>query len=217
VAKRLLVERGFRGTRLDDIASEAGCAKGALYLEFPDKETLLRDVLHDAFDGVRARFASQVVPIRSPLDRLVATLEFAFHEHAREPLFARLLREDPEMKVLGLAEGDRDRQQAQAQSDQLVAWAADGIERGEIRPDFNPRLMPLVIGVLRHAPMHTPLLAVLGASGDDVLRAILEIFRAGLADPAHRPKIAMAAAARASAARPASRSQARKPTRKGTR
>ena len=38
-------EKGFAGTRLDDIAARAGVSKGALYLYFPNKEALFRAVV----------------------------------------------------------------------------------------------------------------------------------------------------------------------------
>jgi AcrR family transcriptional regulator len=39
-------ERGLAGARLDDIAKRAGVAKGTIYLYFPTKEALFRDMVH---------------------------------------------------------------------------------------------------------------------------------------------------------------------------
>jgi len=184
VAKRLFIERGFRGTTLDVVAEEAGCAKGALYLEFADKETLLREVADETFAAIRDRFVAQVVGIDSPLARLRETLRFAFREYAAEPLFSRLLREDPELKALGVGQRADQMAAARAQNDMLVAWVDEGIARGEIRPDVDRELVPMVLGVLRHAPQHVPFgVALGGPSPERVLDAIVDIFAAGLAAP----------------------------------
>lgn len=184
VAKRLFIERGFRGTTLDAVAEAAGCAKGALYLEFADKESLLREVADETFAAIRERFAAQVVGIESPLARLRETLRFAFREYAAEPLFPRLLREDPELKALGVGQRADQIAAAQAQNAMLVGWVDEGIARGEIRPDVDRELVPAVLGVLRHAPQHVQFGVGLGGpAGERVLDAIADIFAAGLAAP----------------------------------
>lgn len=180
VAKRSFVERGFRGTTLSEVAREAGCAKGALYLEFEDKEALLRAVVQQAFDAVRERYHDQVLSLCSPLDRLVATLAFAFREHAREPLFARLLRDDPELEVLALASDEAARAQGRLEVERLAAWVDEGIALGEIRPDVDRNVIPLVIGLLRNIPLHLPTLEVVGASPEAALEGVLELVRQGL-------------------------------------
>ena len=44
-ALALFVEKGFAGTRLDDVAERAGLSKAAIYLYFKDKEALLEGVI----------------------------------------------------------------------------------------------------------------------------------------------------------------------------
>lgn len=39
-------DRGLAGARLDDIARRAGVAKGTIYLYFPNKEALFREMVH---------------------------------------------------------------------------------------------------------------------------------------------------------------------------
>jgi AcrR family transcriptional regulator len=43
----LFVERGFAGTRLDDVAARAGVSKGTLYLYFENKEELFKAVVRE--------------------------------------------------------------------------------------------------------------------------------------------------------------------------
>jgi AcrR family transcriptional regulator len=52
-------ERGLAGARLDDIAKRAGVAKGTIYLYFPNKEALFREMVRstivDAISSAEAR------------------------------------------------------------------------------------------------------------------------------------------------------------------
>src|SRR5260221_2603731 len=41
----LFVERGFAATRAEDVAARAGVSKGTLYLYYPSKEELLKEVI----------------------------------------------------------------------------------------------------------------------------------------------------------------------------
>ncbi|GAB4483434.1 MAG: TetR/AcrR family transcriptional regulator [Burkholderiaceae bacterium] len=43
----LFVEKGFAGTRLDDVAARAGVSKGTLYLYFANKEDLFKAVVRE--------------------------------------------------------------------------------------------------------------------------------------------------------------------------
>lgn len=51
-ARRMLVKRGFQDIVLDDIAHEAGVAKGTLFLHFKDKEELFSAAFADLVDGL---------------------------------------------------------------------------------------------------------------------------------------------------------------------
>ena len=61
-ALELFVERGYAGTRLEDVAARAGVSKGTLYLYFENKEELLKAV-------VREGLASPIAEIRSRVDQ----------------------------------------------------------------------------------------------------------------------------------------------------
>src|SRR6185436_16317158 len=47
----LFVEKGFAGTRLDDVAERAGLSKAAIYLYFKDKEALLEGVIRQTISA----------------------------------------------------------------------------------------------------------------------------------------------------------------------
>ena len=50
-ALELFVEKGYAGTRLDDVAQRAGVSKGTLYLYFENKEDLFKAVVRESEIG----------------------------------------------------------------------------------------------------------------------------------------------------------------------
>jgi TetR/AcrR family transcriptional regulator, cholesterol catabolism regulator len=185
VAKSHFERFGFRRTRIEDVAREAGIAKGAVYLEFESKEVLLHAVIESLFEQIGRRYAAEVMPLESPRERLRATLRFSYRELARDALFERLVREDPDVAVLrSLAESGDNPRKADAQLEMLRGWVREGIERGELRADLDIEAVPFVFGVLRFLHYHTALVTV----GDRITRerlldAVIDIFIAGLSAP----------------------------------
>lgn len=188
VAKSHFERFGFRRTRIEDIARDAGIAKGAVYLEFESKEVLLHAVIEALFVEIGRRYAAEVMPLESPRERLRATLRFAYREFARDALFERLGREDPELAVFqSLAEAGDNPRKADAQVEMIRGWVREGVERGELRADLDVDAVPFVIGLLRFLHYHTALIT----TGDRITRerlldAVIDIFIAGLSAPPKR-------------------------------
>lgn len=188
VAKSHFERFGFRRTRIEDIAREAGIAKGAVYLEFESKEILLHAVIGTLFEEIGHRYAAEVMPLESPRERLRATLRFAYRELSREVLFERLVREDPDLAVLRSLAGSGDNpRKADAQIEMIRGWVREGIERGELRADLDIDVVPFVLGALRFLHYHTALIT----TGDRISRerlldGVVDIFIAGLSAPSKR-------------------------------
>jgi AcrR family transcriptional regulator len=77
----LFVERGYAGTRLDDVARRAGVSKGTLYLYYSSKEELFKAVIREG-----------LVPVYEQGERMVDA-----HTGSAEELIRNLLREWWEM------------------------------------------------------------------------------------------------------------------------
>jgi TetR/AcrR family transcriptional regulator, transcriptional repressor for nem operon len=76
-AMKLMIEKGFKATTVDDICAEAGLTKGSFFHYFADKEELAKATVKHfhqfqqcMFDG--AEFRS----IADPLDRVLGRLDF---------------------------------------------------------------------------------------------------------------------------------------------
>ncbi len=59
-ALELFVEKGFVGTRLDDVAARAGVSKGTLYLYFDSKEALFKAVIREGILPILDKGADMV-------------------------------------------------------------------------------------------------------------------------------------------------------------
>jgi AcrR family transcriptional regulator len=185
VAKGHFERFGFRRARIEDIAREAGIAKGAVYLEFESKEVLLHAVIEALLEETGRRYAAEVMSLESPRERLRATLRFAYRELARDALLERLVREDPELAVLrSLAESGDNPRKADAQVELIRAWVREGIERGEFRADVDIEAVPFVLGALRFLHYHTAIITTGDRiSRERLLEAVIDIFIAGLSAP----------------------------------
>jgi TetR/AcrR family transcriptional regulator len=65
-ALELFVERGFAATRAEDVAARAGVSKGTLYLYYPSKEELLKEV-------IRAHVINQIAEGEDLISRFEGT------------------------------------------------------------------------------------------------------------------------------------------------
>jgi AcrR family transcriptional regulator len=76
-ALALFVEKGFAGTRLDDVAERAGLSKAAIYLYFDDKTALFEAVIQLAVGSNLGRVEAMLAAHRGPVAVLIPRiLEF---------------------------------------------------------------------------------------------------------------------------------------------
>lgn len=89
-AVRLIAERGFSATSVDEIAEAAHVAKGSVYYNFGSKADLFSEILTEGVTRLTAglRAALEREPARDPAEALVAELLLQVHDH---PAFAKVL------------------------------------------------------------------------------------------------------------------------------
>jgi AcrR family transcriptional regulator len=90
-ARDRFAANGYAGTRLEDVAAQAGIYKATLYLHFADKEALFREMI----DWLLAEVMASGVPLtqldRPAADRLSGFVDFAL-TRLTDPRFAFLPR-----------------------------------------------------------------------------------------------------------------------------
>lgn len=74
-ASNLFSERGYRGTTVDDIAREAGIAKGTFYIYFESKESLLSEVMDHTTETTIERINRRLANSMSTVERLAVINE----------------------------------------------------------------------------------------------------------------------------------------------
>jgi AcrR family transcriptional regulator len=73
-ALELFVEKGYAGTRLEDVAAHAGVSKGTLYLYFENKEDLFKAVVRDNVVARISESADEVLRFEGTSAELMAYL-----------------------------------------------------------------------------------------------------------------------------------------------
>jgi AcrR family transcriptional regulator len=137
-AMEVCAEKGYHGTRINDIVERAGLSKGALYHHFRSKRHLFLELIHSMTDTFRQTMLESLETTPSVLDAVRQTME----------QFNQMMTHSPQM-IKGLFEfyvlGIRDpeiRQNFLKYYESLVEAGAEMIRRGQqdglFRPDLDP-------------------------------------------------------------------------------
>ena len=148
------IEKGYAGTRVEEVAKRAGVSKGLLYLYFKTKEELFKSVVKNF-----------VVPRLDELQTAIASSEMGAEEFLRGPFiaFAQKVSHSPVAKIVRLlvAEGPKHPDLTQFYWDNVVSRGIatiqsvvdKGVQSGEFRKSpvtEQPLLfiMPVVFSVI---------------------------------------------------------------------
>jgi len=179
-AVRVFARKGFHGSRVGDIAEEAGVAHGLLYHYFRSKEEVLETIFREVWDLLAEdtnRIEQADVPLREQLRRFARIYLGSWL--MTPDVIAVLVREIARSPAV-------DNQMAEVRgvfhSLQRMIEAAQ--ERGEVRADCNPRLAAWVVYGALEEILTGWVLGQLPAEEEDVERAVVtvvDVAHAGLA------------------------------------
>lgn len=147
-AERLFAERGFLAVRLEDIGAAAGVSGPAIYRHFPNKESLLVELLV----GISARLLAGARQVRSRSTDAVETLDGLIDFHLDfalgEPDLIRI--QDRDLAYLPPA---AERQVRRAQRQYVEIWVSVLRELEPGLAEADARLMAhAVFGLLNSTP-----------------------------------------------------------------
>jgi AcrR family transcriptional regulator len=177
-------ECGLANARLQDIAERAGVSKGTIYLYFPNKEELFREMIRQTAVAAIERAEQADVP-GTPSNQLVAFMR-GYWAFVRSPVFVTIYR-------LVLAELHQFPDLAKFYANEVVARGqkllsgiiSRGIEAGEFR-DIEPmvaaRMLVAIIvmnGIWRDEHTGVPLLA--HKSDEEVFRELAQFYMHAIA------------------------------------
>ena len=137
-ATAVFARSGYHGSRVSDIAREAGIAYGLVYHYFENKEEILRSVFEERFQSfleVVVAIASRPTPAE---DRLLSVAALILGGYRRQPDWVKVFTLEIQ-RTSRFAEPEQLR--AVGRLFRLVARILrDGQERGELRRDLDPDL-----------------------------------------------------------------------------
>ncbi len=142
VAKRVIEEKGFYNTRMDDIASLAGVAKGTLYLYFKSKDDLFSKLMEREYNKV----VSGLLQVAHSKDDVISKIDgviegFLEYMEENRDFFLSIMYEAPSIKKNNLRKKIRENNRIIQES--LGRLVEEGIKEGLIRDDIE---IPVIVG-----------------------------------------------------------------------
>ncbi len=142
-ARRVFARRGIAGTGLTHVAKAAGMGRSSLYHYYPDKRSLVRDLVRDVLAEEEALFGASLRAGGTPLERIERLTE------ALTGLFDEWSKVGRMLFDLWSRDGSRFRPFFRAIRSDLAALVAEGQRTGEIDPELDPELAAAtVIGTI---------------------------------------------------------------------
>jgi len=180
-ARELLERRGPEAMTMEEIAADAGVAKGTLYLYFQSKDDLIQALITRVGENILRDVEASLKAPGTPPEKLIrmvsVLLEYLNRDRLLFPIYAReLLRGKGESR-----EGFRRRYQEM--EEKFVALVtglfAEGIAAGQFIP-ANPRLLTFLIRGLVRATGYYQMAEGQADAAKEALPVILTLLSSGL-------------------------------------
>jgi tRNA-Thr(GGU) m(6)t(6)A37 methyltransferase TsaA len=186
-AFRVFAARGYRATRLEEVAREAGMTKGAIYYHFDNKEDLLRRAVEHRHEAIFAAIESELAALEAPASVKIRYVLRQFWGHVLEPAWGQAVRlmfgevgiEFPALFRMWAEEGP------------IQGWTVvrrlieEGVRRGEFRPGGDPEVAArlAVSGLMMQSMLqvHSGLQDVAPCDVDRIFDSGMDLFLHGLA------------------------------------
>jgi AcrR family transcriptional regulator len=95
--------RGFAAARLEDVAKQAGVAKGTIYLYFADKEALFQELVRFQIGPVMSAFEAALaspLPLKSLIDQAIEIFTREVFDTRRKQVMRLIISEGPRFPAL---------------------------------------------------------------------------------------------------------------------
>ena len=186
-AIKVFAEKGYHGSRVSDIASEAGIAYGLVYHYFKNKEEILSTIFEERWTGfIEAVDAIATAPT-STEDKLVSVAALILNAYRVRPDWVKVL-------VLEIQRSSRFAEPGQLRAvgrlfEGLARIVRTGQERGELRDDLDPQVACYVLVGALDIVITSLVLGVTRIEGGEederafhlkVARTVVEIFLNGI-------------------------------------
>ncbi|MEN8183952.1 MAG: TetR/AcrR family transcriptional regulator [Myxococcota bacterium] len=148
-ARRLFVERGYHGTRSQDVARAAGVGHGTFYLHFSDKQECFLAFVEDAHHELERELAARIPP-DADLEGRIRALLFAVHAFdRRNPGVLAAAMSD--LGVIAAREAPRE-SLVDRWAREWASALTSAMTLGTVRDDYDPLLVGhAIVGLLQGA------------------------------------------------------------------
>jgi AcrR family transcriptional regulator len=185
-AFRVFASRGYRATRLEEVAEEAGMTKGAIYYHFESKEDLLRRAVEHRHESVFAELEGGLATLEAPASVRIRYVLREVWRHVLEPVWGQAVRlmfgevgiEFPALFRMWAEDGP------------IQAWTVvrrlieEGVRNGEFRPEVDPEVSArlVVSGLMMQAALqvHSGLQDLAPCDVDRIFDSGVDLFLHGL-------------------------------------
>ena len=131
-------QKGFLGTRIEQIATGAKCSIRMLYHYFGDKKGLYLAVLESAYADIREQESKLEIDYDKPLIGMLELLRFTFEYFEANPLFEGLLRNENLMQGKFVSRSRQVPQGAVSRKTLISNLIASGQAKGIFRDNLDP-------------------------------------------------------------------------------
>jgi len=148
-AKRVIAQKGFHGSTMEDIAKAAGVAKGTSYLYFKSKVELYLAVMEREFDYITSCF-EEIIKSRIPVLKKIEGIISFFIEYMKEnrDFVFSLMYEPPLIKMNKGVIHKRYRNKIDNIRHKFIEVLKEGIRRGDIIKEDPEVLADVIFGAI---------------------------------------------------------------------
>lgn len=185
-AVRVLSREGVSGLTMDDVAMEAGVAKGTLYVYFKNKQDLLKELVETATAPMVEELTAILESNASPQARLISMTQrhLAYFDDNRD--FFRIFVHDRMTAIQRLKRYRNNRYQTFVNA--IAKVLETGIEQGEFR-SLDPYKVASIWTESNIAIIHLRLLSENPVASESDAALICEVLLRGIStEPAHQEK-----------------------------
>jgi TetR/AcrR family fatty acid metabolism transcriptional regulator len=153
-ATKVIAEKGYQYATTEEIAREAGVAKGLIHFYFENKLDLLLSVLLLFWQKINIMNKEKLVPLKNPVDKLNAiftTFQDLLSRDKKSLYWGRILNESlPQIHSIK-SESLRKKQQAIARENRKLMKTVDsliqeGQKQGMITNNLKPQVLRQILG-----------------------------------------------------------------------
>jgi tRNA-Thr(GGU) m(6)t(6)A37 methyltransferase TsaA len=185
-AFHVFASRGYRASRLEEVAEEAGLTKGAIYYHFDSKEELLRRAVEHRHEAIFAAIGSELATLEAPASVRIRYVLRQLWRHVLEPVWGQTVRlmfgevgiEFPALFRMWAEEGP------------IQAWTVvrelieEGVASGEFRRGVDPEVAArsVVSGLMMQSALqvHSGLQDLAPCDVDRIFDSGVDLFLHGL-------------------------------------